>query len=91
MKVHSLFIDRIWDTDLTNMQLISKFNKKLRFLLCVINIYSKYAWAIPLKDKKGIIITNTLQNILEKLNHKPNEIWVEKGSKFYNRLMKSFL
>ena len=88
MKVHSLFIDRIWDTDLTNMQLISKFNKKLR---SVINIYSKYAWAIPLKDKKGIIITNALQNILEKLNHKPNEIWVEKGGKFYNRSMKSFL
>ena len=42
------------------------------------------------KSKKGIIITNALQNILEKLNHKPNEIWVEKGSKFYNRSMKSF-
>ena len=91
MKVHSLFIDHIWGTDLTNMQLISKFNKRFRFLLCVINIYSKYAWAIPLKDKKGIIITNAFQNILEKLNHKPNEIWVEKGSKFYNRSMKSFL
>ena len=91
MKVHSLFIDRIWGTDLTNMQLISKFNKRFRFLLCVINIYSKYAWAIPLKDKKGIIITYALQNILEKLNHKPNKIWVEKGSKFYNRSMKSFL
>ena len=73
------------------MQLISKFNKRFRFLLCVINIYSKYAWAIPLKDKKGIIITYALQNILEKLNHKPNKIWVEKGSKFYNRSMKSFL
>ena len=73
------------------MQLINKLNKRFRFLLCVINIYSKYAWAIPLKDKKGIIITYALQNILEKLNHKPNKIWVEKGSKFYNRSMKSFL
>ena len=91
MKVHSLFIDRIWGTDLTNMQLISKFNKRFRFLLCVINIYSKYAWAIPLKDKKGIIITNAFQNILEKLNCKPNKIWIEKGSKFYNRSMKSLL
>ena len=47
--------------------LISKFNKGLRFLLCVIDIFSKYAWVVPLKDKKGITITNAFQKILEKL------------------------
>ena len=57
-KVHTSFMDNIWDTDLGDMQLISKFNKGFRFLLCVIGIYSKYAWVIPLKDKKGIAITN---------------------------------
>ena len=57
-KVHSPFIDNIWGTDLPDMQLISKFNKEFRFLLCVIDIYSKYAWVIPLKDKKRITITN---------------------------------
>ena len=56
-KVHSPFIDNIWGTDLADMQLISKFNKEFRFLLCVIDIYSKYAWVISLKDKKGIAIT----------------------------------
>ena len=73
------------------MQLISKFNKGFRFLFCVIGIYSKYVWAIPLKDKKGNTITNTFQKILDKSNHKPNKIWVNKGSKFYNRSMKSWL
>ena len=55
-KVHSPFIDNIWGADLSDMQLISKFNKGFRFLLCVIDIYSKYVWVIPLKDKKDITI-----------------------------------
>ena len=60
-KVHSPFIDNIWDADFTDMQLISKFNKGIRFLLGVINIFSKYTWFIPLKGKKGITITNDFQ------------------------------
>ena len=59
-KVHSSFIDNFWGADLTDMQLINKFNKGFRFL-CVINIYNKYAWVIPLKAKKGITITNAFQ------------------------------
>ena len=62
-KVQSPFIDNIWGADLADMQLISKFNKGFRFLLCVIDIYSKYAWVIHLKDKKGITITNAFQEI----------------------------
>ena len=73
------------------MQLISKFNKGFRFLLCVIDIYSKYAWVIPLKDKKGITITNAFQKILDESNRKVNKIWVDKASGFYNKSMKSFL
>ena len=73
------------------MQLISKFNKGFRFLLCVIDIYSKYVWVVPLKDKKGISIVNAFQSISKKSNRKPNKIWVDKGSEFYNRSMKSWL
>ena len=73
------------------MQLINKFNKGFRFLLCVIDIYSKYTWVIPLKDKKRITITNAFQNILDESNPKPNKIWVDKGSEFYNRLIKPWL
>ena len=57
-KVHSSFKDSIWGVDLADMQLLSKFNKGFRFLFCVIDIFSKYAWVAPLKDKKGIIIVN---------------------------------
>ena len=71
------------------MQLISRFNKAFRFLLSVTDIISKYAWVIPLKDKKGITITNAFPKILDKSNRKPNKIWVDKSSEFYNRPMKS--
>ena len=73
------------------MQLISNFNKGFRFLLCVIDIFSKYAWVIPLKDKKGISIVNAFQIILKESNRKPNKIWVDKGSEFYNNSFKKWL
>ena len=66
------------------MQLISKFNKRFRFLLCVIDIFSKYAWVIPLKDKKSISIVNAFKKFLDDSNRKPNKMWVDKGSEFYN-------
>ena len=66
------------------MQLISKFNKGFRFLLCIIDIFSKYAWVAPLKDKKGISIVNSFQKILKESNRKPNKMWVDKRSEFYN-------
>ena len=73
IKVQLPFIDNIWGADLTDMQLISKFNKGTRFLLCAFDIYGKYAWVIPLKDKKGITITNAGPEILDKSNRKPNK------------------
>ena len=60
--------------------MVRKFNRRFRFLLCVIDIYSKYAWVIPLKDKKGIRVTNVFQKNLDELNRKPHEIWVDKGT-----------
>ena len=81
-KVYSTFKDNIWGVDLADMQLLSKYNKGIRFLLCVIDIFSKYAWVVPLKDKKGISIVKTFQSILKQSNRKPNKIWVDKGSEF---------
>ena len=60
-KLHSLFIGNIWCVDLADMQLISKFNKGIPFLLCVFDIYSKCTWVIPLKDKRDITIANAFQ------------------------------
>ena len=87
-KVHSSFIVNTWHADLANMQLRSTFNKGIRFLLCVIDIFGKYAWVVPLKDKKGITVDNVFQNILNDSGRKPSEIWVDKGSEFYNRSLK---
>ena len=87
-KVNSIFIDNIWGADLANMQLISKFSKGFRSLLCVIDIYNKYAWVVPLKGKTGITITNAFQKVLDESNRKRNKTWVDNGSEFYNRSMK---
>ena len=74
------------------MQLLSKFNKGIRFLLCVIDISSKYAWVAPLKDKKGISIVKAFQIFLKQSNsRKPNKIWADKGSEFYNDYFKKWL
>ena len=73
-EVHSSFIYNIWGAGLADMQLISKFNKGFRFLLCVIDINSKYAWVNTLKDKKGIIIGNAFQNILDESKRKLKKI-----------------
>ena len=74
------------------MQLLSRYNKGIRFLLFVIDIFSKYAWVVPLKDKKGISIVKAFQIILKQSNsRKPNKIWVDKGSEFYNASFKKWL
>ena len=73
------------------MQLLSRYNKGIRFLLCVIDIFSKYAWVVPLKDKKDVSIVAAFQSILKQSNRKPNKIWVGKGSEFYNASFKKWL
>ena len=89
-KVHSSFIDNIWSADLAEMQLITKFNKGICFYY-VLLIFSVNMHGLPLKHKKCITITNAFQNSLKESNHKPVKIWVDKGSEFYNRSMKSWL
>ena len=72
------------------MQSLSKDNKGIKYLLCAIDIFSKHAQVIPLKDKKGVSIVNTFQKIISKVR-KPNKIWVNQGSEFYNNSFKDFL
>ena len=60
------------------MRLISKFIKGIRFLLCIIDIYSKYAWVVHLKNKKGVTIASAFQNIIDDSMRKPNKIWIDK-------------
>ena len=77
--------------DLADMTLISKFNKGIKYLLCVIDLFSRYAWVIGLKNKKGDSIVKRFQSILNTSGRKPNKIWVDHGSEFCNNKFKSFL
>ena len=72
-KVYSPFIENIWGADLANTWLLSKFYKGIRFLLCLNDVFSKYAWFIPLKDKKSITIANAFQKIFDESNRKTNK------------------
>ena len=77
----------IWGADLGDIQLLSKFNRGICVLFCVIDIYSKYVSVVSLKDKKGVTITKAFQKSLDEPDLQ-NKIWVDKGSEFYNRSMK---
>ena len=72
-KVYSQFRDNIWGVDLADMQSLSKKNKGIKYLLCAIDLFSKYAFVIPLKDKKGISIVNAFNKIIKQSNRKPNK------------------
>ena len=72
------------------MQLLTKYNKGNNYLLCESDLFSKYAWVVPLKDKKGVSIVNAFQKIIWE-GRKPNKIWVDQGSEFYNNSFKDFL
>ena len=72
------------------MQSLKKYNKGIKTLLCVIDLFSKYAWVVPFKGKRGITIVNASQKIISK-EKKPNKIWVDHGGEIYNQLFKRFL
>ena len=73
-KVYSQFKDNVWGVDLADMQSLSKKNKGIKYLLCAIDLYSKYAFVIPLKDKKRISIVNAFDKIIKQSERKPNKI-----------------
>ena len=97
--VYSGFKDNIWDVDLADMLSLSKYNKGIKYLLCEIDLFSNYAWIIPIKDKKDVTTVDAFQKILNDSNRseakskglKPNKIWVHKGSESYNNSFKKWL
>ena len=86
--VYSGYRDNIWGADLADIQLISKFNKGFRSLLCVVDIFSKYAWIVPLKDKKGASIVDAFQKILNKSGRKQTKYGLTKEVNFTIILLK---
>ena len=90
-KVFSQFKDNIWGVDLADMQSLSRKNKGIKYLLYVIDLYSKYAFVVPLKDKKGISIVNAFDKIIKQSNRELNKIWVDQGGEFYNNVFEKCL
>ena len=89
-KVYSSFRDNIWGVDLADMQSLSKYNTGIKYLLCVIDLFSKYARVIPIKDKIGTSIVNAFKKIISE-KRKLNKIWVDQGGEFCNKSFKDFL
>ena len=83
--------DNIWAADLAEMESLSFKNKNVKYLLCVIDIFTKYAWIKPLKDKKGKTVLNAFIEIVNESNGKPNKLWVDQGREFYNKFMQEWL
>ena len=80
------------------MQSLSKYNKGIKYLLCAVELFSKYVWIIPMKDEQGTSIANTFKKIISegseaesKGRRKPNEIWVDQDSEFYKNYFKDFM
>ena len=90
-KFYARFKDNIWAVDLAEIELLSSKNKYVKYLLCVIDVFTKYAWVKPFKDKKGKTVLNVFIEIVNESNHKPNKLWADKGKEFYNELMQEWL
>ena len=90
-SVISYSIDDIWGADLVDMREWNKDNKGFNHLLTVIDVLSKYAWGVPLKDKRGDTVTAALKSIIDKSGRTPNHLWVDEGAEFYNKVMKAYL
>ena len=90
-KVHSSFRDNIWGVDVADMRLLSRQNKRIKYLLYAIDLFSKYAFVVLLRDKRGASIVEGFNEIVNDSNRRPNTIWVDQGSDFYNKVFKNWL
>ena len=87
IKIIPLYKDETWSADLIDKSALSKYNKNFKFILTGIDIFTKYAWAIPLKDKTGTSVTNAFKT----LPNVPERLWVDRGKEFYNKTFLSYL
>ena len=89
-RVIANHIDEIWCSDLVEMQQFSKWNKGYRYLLMVLDVFSKYGWIVPLKDKKGETVAEAFKKIFKE-GRKPHYLWTDKGKEYYNKHVKELL
>ena len=85
------FKENIWEADLADMGSLSSKNKNIKYLLCVIDVFIKYAGGKPLKHKKGKTALNVFIEIVNESNRKPTKLWDDHGKELYNKLMQKWL
>ena len=84
-----MFRDNIWGVEIADMQSLSECPKGIKYLLCAVDLFCKYACVVPLEDKREIIIVNAFQKIVSK-GHKPNKVWVDQGGEFTIIFLRGF-
>ena len=90
-KVFAKTVDDIWTADLVEMAPLSKFNKGYKYLLMIIDVFSKYGWIVPLKTKTGVEVTHAFKEVIQKSGRIPTRLWTDKGKEFYNKTMREML
>ena len=91
IQIQTHYKDECWSIDLIDKTNLAKYNKDYKFIFTIIDNHTKYAWAVPLKDKTGKSTTNALKHLIEKEKRKPDKIWSDRGKEFYNKRFLNFL
>ena len=91
IQIQTHYKDECWSIDLIDRSNLSKYNKNYKFIFTIIDNHTKYAWAIPLKDKSGKSTTTAIKNLIEKEKRKPHKIWSDRGKEFYNTTFLHYL
>ena len=91
IQIQTHYKDECWSIDLIDRSSLSKYNKNYKFIFTIIDNHTKYAWAIPLKDKSGKSTTTAIKNLIEKEKRKPHKIWSDRGKEFYNTTFLHYL
>ncbi len=89
-KVVVFRLDEIWAIDLASMETISSQNDGYKFILCIVDVFSKYAWAVPLKNKNSATVLSAVKEVVKESGRSPEKIWVDKGTEFYNKSFKAW-
>ena len=91
IQIQTHYIDECWSIDLIDRSSLAKYNKNYKFVFIVVDNHTKYAWAIPLKDKSGKITTTAFKKLIETSERKPQKVWSDRGKEFYNKTFLDFL
>ena len=91
IQIQTHYKDECWSIDLIDRSSLSKYNKNHKFIFTIIDNHTKYAWAIPLKDKSGKSTTTAFKKLIETSMRKPQKVWSDRGKEFYNQTFLHFL